>query len=555
MTNKEIAAQFTLLSKLMEVHAENAFKVRSYSIAAFRITQVQRELQNMSSEEIFSLEGIGAAIGNKISQLLETGKMDLLERMLTATPPGIVELLSIKGIGAKKVGIIWKEMGIESAGELLYACNENRLMNYKGFGKKSQQNIAEAIEFFMRQQGSFLYAQVEAFAFELLDRLKEYFRTEKIALTGSFARQAEVVTSLEYVLPFPEDAIREKLKGTALLQWGNTEKDILHYHVENGPKVLFHSCGEDEFAWKQFVTTGSEEFLLQFIKRFPKIPKKEMQEVTDVFIKADIPFIPAYLREDPAIIEKANENIVSNIIQPGDIKGIIHSHSDWSDGAHSIEKMAKQCIKMGLEYLVISDHSKSAFYAGGLSEDRIRAQHLLINELNAKLKPFHIFKSIECDILNDGSLDYNDGILSAFDLVITSVHSNLKMTEEKAMQRLLKAIEHPRTTILGHMTGRLLLSRPGYPVNFKKVIDACAANGVVIEINANPRRLDMPWQWISYALSKGVMISIDPDAHSLEEFPLTRYGVLVAQKGMLTPDKNLSSFSLAQFRDFLATRQ
>ncbi|MEO6893699.1 MAG: PHP domain-containing protein, partial [Ginsengibacter sp.] len=205
--------------------------------------------------------------------------------------------------------------------------------------------------------------------------------------------------------------------------------------------------------------------------------------------------------------------------------------------------------------LVLSDHSKAASYANGLTEDRVKAQHVLINSLNEKLSPFKIFKSIESDILNDGNLDYSNSVLSTFDLVIASVHSNLKMSEETAMKRLLKAIENPYTTILGHMTGRLLLSRKGFPLDYKKIIDACAANKVAIEINAHPRRLDMRWQWIEYALSKNVLLSIDPDSHSVSEFENTKYGVLVAQKGMLTAKNNLSSFTLAEFEDYLSKRR
>ena len=217
--------------------------------------------------------------------------------------------------------------------------------------------------------------------------------------------------------------------------------------------------------------------------------------------------------------------------------------------------MAEALKKSGFEYLVISDHSKAAFYANGLSEERILEQHQYIDELNKKLSPFKIFKSIECDILNDGSLDYSNSILSTFDLVIASIHSNLKMNEEKAMARLQGALSNPYVTILGHMTGRLLLSRNGYPVDHKKIIDLCAQNKIVIELNANPRRLDIDWQYIEYALEKNVMISINPDAHSIEGCQDIKYGVLVAQKAGLTKEQNLSSYSLQQFENFLSERR
>jgi DNA polymerase (family 10) len=273
------------------------------------------------------------------------------------------------------------------------------------------------------------------------------------------------------------------------------------------------------------------------------------------FSNLGLQFIPAPLREDPAALTLASSNSIPALIQPGDIRGIIHSHSNWSDGSNTIEEMALGAIERGLEYLVISDHSKSASYAQGLHEEKIREQHRYIDELNIKLAPFRIFKSIESDILNDGSLDYSNNVLATFDLVIASVHSNLKMSEEKAMARLLRAIENPYTTILGHLTGRLLLSRPGYPVDHDVIINACAANHVAIELNAHPRRLDMDWRHIKKALDKNVLISIDPDAHFIEGLDDTLYGVMVAQKAMVTKQNNLSSFSLADFEKFIAARK
>jgi DNA polymerase (family 10) len=242
-------------------------------------------------------------------------------------------------------------------------------------------------------------------------------------------------------------------------------------------------------------------------------------------------------------------------IQEDSIKGLIHCHSNWSDGANSIEEMALACIEKQWQYMVLSDHSASAFYANGLKADRVAAQHQQIDDLNKKLAPFRIFKSIESDILNDGSLDYEPTILSSFDLIIASIHSNLRMNIDTATNRLLKAIENPFTSILGHPTGRLLLSRAGYPINHKKIIDACAAHKVAIEINAHPRRLDLDWEWVDYAIDNGVLISINPDAHTLSGLTDVRYGVRVAQKSRLTPDMNLSSFSKIQFEQWLADRK
>ena len=244
--------------------------------------------------------------------------------------------------------------------------------------------------------------------------------------------------------------------------------------------------------------------------------------------------------------------MLNNIIELKDIKGIIHTHTKYSDGSNSIEEMAQHCMQKGYEYLVISDHSKSAFYANGLSVERIIEQHQEIDQLNLKYPNFKIYKSIESDILYDGSIDYEDNVLQMFDLVIASVHSNLRMTEEKAMERLIKAIENPHTTILGHLTGRLLLSRKGYPINHQKVIDACAENDVVIELNANPNRLDIDYKWIDYCQQKNVKIAINPDAHNLAGISDVRFGVIAARKGLLFKRNTLNTLTQSEFDDFIS---
>ncbi len=315
----------------------------------------------------------------------------------------------------------------------------------------------------------------------------------------------------------------------------------------------FYFAPRNSFYKTVFETSSSPAFLASWQERFI-IPAEPEQE-QDIFESAGIHFIPAPRRENPSVIDRAMTGKLPDTIRSSDIKGIIHSHSNWSDGSQTIEEMAKACITQGFEYLVISDHSKSAFYANGLSEERVKEQHQYINELNSRFAPFYIFKSIESDILNDGSLDYSDQILSTFDLVIASVHSNLKMSEEKAMGRLLAAIKNPHTRILGHPTGRLLLSRAGYPVDHRTLIDACAEYHVVVELNAHPRRLDIDWRWIEYALEKNVMISIDPDAHSIAGYHDIHYGVLSAQKAGVTASHNLSSFTLEEMKSFVSRRK
>ncbi len=536
--NYQIADSFSLLSKLMDIHGENSFKAKSYAAAAFNIEKLPVQLAEVDPAKIATYKGVGESTAKKVIEILQTGELKALTDLIAKTPPGVIEMLSIKGIGPKKISTIWKEMEIESIGELLYACQENRLLLFKGFGEKTQANVQQSIEFFLQHKDIHLFADVEAYALAIDKNLKDSFATARFELTGEFRRQMEVIHQLEWVTTAPAADVETLFtKNNFELK----EKQESSFTVKGPENILlqFHFATAENFGSVLFQTSASEEFLTAW----GTIDAAATEEI--IFEKKGINILPSCLRE-----EYSNDP-VPELIQLSSVKGIIHSHSNWSDGGTTIEAMAKHAQEKGYEYLVISDHSKSAGYANGLSVERIGQQHKYVDELNNKMKGFRIFKSIEADILGDGSLDYDDDVLATFDLVIASVHSNLKMNEEKAMMRLLNAIENPYTTILGHMTGRLLLSRNGYPLDHKKIIDACVANSVVIELNAHPRRLDIDWRWISYAIKKGALISIDPDAHELSGYEDIRYGVLAAQKGRLTAAQNLSSFSLNEFEDYL----
>ncbi|MEO6610527.1 MAG: PHP domain-containing protein [Chitinophagaceae bacterium] len=553
MDNSAIADNFDLLAKLMDIHGENSFKTKTYAVAAFNIEKLPMQLKDTPREKLFSIRGIGDSVGRKVTEMLDNGSLEILSEYISNTPPGVIEMLNIKGIGPKKIHTIWKEMEVESLGELLYACNENRLTLFNGFGEKTQKNVQEAIEFYFLNQGHFLYAQLDAIYPQVENYLKKLFSAEHVCVTGAYRRQSLTIEELEFVITETNEQIKPAFQTAQPPELLEENKDNLLYKLKNGLKLRLYT-GKVNITERQFLTTGNAEFIEGFIRAFPSVKLSAAGEEA-IFTAAKIPYILPCLRETDEIIEKAKKKKLPVLIQTGDIRSIIHSHSNWSDGSNTIEEMAEECIKKGLEYLVISDHSQTAFYANGLKEDRVREQHKQVDQLNATLKPFKIFKSIESDILNDGSLDYPEPVLKTFDLVIASVHSNLKMNEEKATTRLIRAIENPYTTILGHMTGRLLLSRNGYPVDHKKIIEACAANKVVIEINAHPRRLDIDWKWIPYALEKGVLLSIDPDAHYLHGFDDLKYGVLAAQKGGLTKENNLSSFGLKQFESFLKNKK
>jgi DNA polymerase (family 10) len=554
MNNDQLADNFTLLAKLMDIHGDNTFKSRSYSNAAYQINQLHIQLDTLTPAAINALKGIGDAIGKKIQEQLQTGILPLLQEYLDKTPAGIIEMLSIKGLGPKKIATIWKELEIETLGELLYACHENRLTLYKGFGEKTQQNIREAIEFYLQHQGQFLFAELEPWANLFLQQWNTAFPDQTTLTTGALCRQMETLPHLEYVTTV--DTIQAQAQ---LIDWqfsiDTIEADLLKVTSREGIQLYLYHTTPTQIYRQQFERSAADPFLQEWNQTIGWKENETYDSETAIFSKAGVHPIPAYRRESAAIIHSARAKALPSSIGTEDIRGIIHCHSQWSDGSDTLETMAKAACNMGLEYLVISDHSRSAFYANGLQADRVMAQHREIEKLNIALAPFTIFKSIESDVLSDGALDYPAEVLAQFDLIIASIHSNLKMPQEKAMHRLLTAVANPFTSILGHPTGRLLLSRSGYPVDHDRLLHACAEHKVVIELNAHPRRLDLDWRWIEKAQELGVLISINPDAHNIAGLKDIRYGVLVAQKAGLPASGNLSSRSLSDMRNFIAEQQ
>jgi len=553
LTNKEISAQFSTLAKLMDIHGENSKKAKSYTNAAFAIGKLPFEIEEAGIEALEGQFGIGQSIISNVLLIMDGEEIPELSGLLKTTPAGILELLKIRGIGPKKIGQLWKELDIQGPEDLLKACQANQLISLKGFATKTQSAIEEKVEFYFENKGTLLWSQAEQIMPSIEKMLSELCKERRYKILGDFYWQNETV-SLFTVLISTKDSTSpdEQLDFLPKDDWeflNLREGKWFHYKFKNSLSFQFVVVPEVEFEKQKFLESFSEEIQAELdlsgISKF--------DEEQQVFSELGIEFMPPYLRNSFSAFEKAQTGL-PKIIELADIKGVIHNHSQWSDGVHTIEEMAQACIDRGYEYFVLSDHSKTSSYAGGLGEERIIEQQKEIDALNQKLKPFRIFKSIECDILGDGSLDYEDAVLASFDVVICSVHQNLSMKEDKAMSRLLAAIENPYTSILGHMTGRLLTSRQGYPLDHKKIIDACAANEVAIELNANPRRLDMDWRWIEYAMKKDVLISINPDAHRTEGIDDIRYGVLVAQKGMLSPTMNVSSFSLDEFEEWLMTQ-
>ena len=555
LTNKDIASFFNELGGYMDLYGENAFRTKSYKNAYISIRKVDSPIAEMSDAEITAIKGLGKSTATKVREIIDTGTMQKLEDYKAKTPEGIQEMLKIKGFGAKKVRVIWKDLGAETLGELLYACNENRLIKLKGFGEKTQTDLKNKIEYFLKSQDKFRYATLEDEALLLIEKITKSITEAKVSLAGEMRRRLPIVQKIEILVGTDQDITQIFGKKTGLTLVNQPSEMMYDCKTANETPVKIMTCSPNEFGSKLFKYTGMRAFLEGFVAQNVGVDFTNLADETAVFEKANLPIIPPELREDEQSILLAKANQLPKLIEESDIKGVVHSHSTYSDGYNTLREMATYAKAQGFEYLVITDHSKSAFYANGLKPDRVLEQMAEIDALNAELAPFKIFKSIESDILSSGDLDYDDEILKQFDMIIASVHSNLKMDIDKATTRLITAIENPHTTMLGHPTGRLLLSREGYPIDYKKVIDACAKNDVSIEINANPYRLDLDWTWVKYATNQGVKISINPDAHSTNGIHDIRFGTLAARKGSLEIKDCLNALSVEAFEDYLTKRK
>lgn len=546
----------------MELHDENPFKIRSYQSALISLERGDQDIMGLSEKELAAIQGVGKSMVDAIQQLKETDTFPFLEELLAKTPEGILEVLQIKGLGPKKVKTLWEELGITSTHELMEACQSGKVAKIKGFGEKTQNTIIENLEFKASNAGKWLYADIEETIEKLQEILTEIAPNADLAIVGDFARKMEIITEAEFLFAADELAsVKSKIKAMDSIEWillDSGPRTLRGKLKEIELKVVVHFCAKEDFLWKKLSLIAAPLHLESLVDEkdtvAQKLQKKDYSTEEDFFSINNLQFIPAEMREGYGEIELAKENKVPELLEEKDLKGILHNHSTYSDGKHSLRQMAAYCRDLGFEYLGISDHSKTAFYAGGLTEDQIVKQHQEIDALNKEMAPFRIFKGIESDILSDGKLDYADEVLASFDFIVASVHSILNMDIKRATMRLIAAIENPYTTILGHPTGRLLLRRQGYPIDHKAIIDACAENNVVIEINANPWRLDLDWRWVRYAMDQGVMLSINPDAHAMEGYADMKYGVLVGRKGGLTKEMTMNALTGEEIANYFDSR-
>lgn len=554
MTRKEIAAVLEEIAVLLELSGENPFKSRSYSNVARQVLQSGDDIAQLAKEKrLRELKGVGDVLEQKITELVTTGQMSYHQELRAKFPETLFDLFQIPGLGAKRIKLLHEELGIATLGELEYACTENRLASLKGFGPKIQQNVLDGLAFAKRHQGQHLVSAGWEAANALLDWLREKTPVSRLEVAGSLRRRKEVVKDVDLLAAggAPEQIMAGFVRAPGVetvTGHGETKSSVV---LASGMAVDLRVVSEAQFPYALAHFTGSKEHNVVMRQR-AKDRKMKLNEYglfageerlvpcedeAALFAALGLPCIPPELREDRGEFEADTMPV---LIQRQDLLGVMHCHSTYSDGRSSVEEMTSGARTRGYRYIGFADHSQSAVYAGGLTPDDVARQHDEMDRVMEKIEGIRILKGIESDILADGSLDYDEKTLKRFDYVIASVHSKLTMTEREATQRLLAAIRNPHTTMLGHPTGRLLLSREGYPLDLDAIFDACAEQRVAIEINANPHRLDLDWRHVRKASERGVKLCIGPDAHSVDGLDDVEYGLGIARKGWLTKDHLLN---------------
>ena len=572
MDKQEIVHILEEIGTLLELQGESPFKSRAYSTGARIIAGLDTpQLQELArSGKLRSLKGIGIALAEKISQLVTTGHLPYYETLKQQVPTGLLEMLTIPGMGPKKVKALYDQLSITTVGELEYACHENRLVDLPGFGRKTQENILKGIDQLKQHRGQYLCHEAMQAAQPLFDALVTSELTARVALAGSLRRRQETIEQIDLVASTTEE---ERLR-TTVARWSLvgevliSEPAHLCLHLQGGVKADIHLVDDMAFPFALHTLTGNQAYLAAIqahaMQRGYVLDADSLRhgqervtcyEEAAIFAALGLSYIPPELREGLGEVEAAARGALPRLIDEQDIQGVFHVHSTWSDGMATIEEMARMAQGLGYRYLGLSDHSQSARYANGLDPDRVCEQHRLIDQVNAMFDGLTILKGSEVDILPDGSLDYPDDLLTQMDFVVASVHSRFNMPEAEMTARIIKAMHNPYVTMIGHLTGRLLLAREGYALDIDAIIAEAIRVGVIIELNANPHRLDLDWRYLRAAHAQGLMTSINPDAHSPAGLRDVTYGVGIARKGGVTTERVLNTRGLQDIQEWLAQRR
>jgi DNA polymerase (family 10) len=555
MPNLHAAAVAKLLAEYAArtaLRGGNPYRARAYRQAAENLVALSEPLAKVVAEgRLRDIPGVGEAIGDTIAALHATGTHPTLEKMRKEVPEGVLEMLAIPGLRPDKALKLHQELGISSIEELEEAAKQDRLKPIKGLGEALQAKVLQGIEIRRRAEGQrHIHRAAELLKAAEANLEKSRPELKRIQPAGDFRRGCELVRELSLVAEAP----RSKSVHNPAFTDGELKihvSDAAHYGA-----ALLHATGSEEHFRQLRAYAESKGYSLESdgLRSGGKLVAARSESA--IYSQLGLAFVEPELREGRGEIERAEAGELPVLVSDSDIRGILHAHTDRSDGVHTLEEMANATRKQGYSYFGVADHSESAQYAGGLNLDEIREQHAEVERLNAKYGArFKIFKGIESDILADGSLDYPDDVMDQFDFVVASVHSRFRMDPREQTERILRAVAHPCTTILGHMTGRQLLRRPGYELDIDRVLKACAKHGVTVEINANPWRLDLDWRWHRRALEFGCMMSINPDAHSMAEIALTHWGVAMARKGGVPKERVLNCLELPAFIEFLTRRR
>lgn len=584
MTKNEIADVLAQIGTLLELKGENPFKVRAYGAGARALEAIEEsELATLIAEDrLPSVKGIGDALAQKISELHTTGRLAFFEKLQASIEPGLVAMLEIPGLGPKKIRALHDKLGLTTIEGLAAACADGRVAGLEGFGEKSAQKIVEGIRNREAYGKRHLWWEAHEVAVPIVAGLRALKAVQRVEAAGSLRRGLETVGDLDFIVAATD--------VEPVVAWFTTQPHVKEVtargetkasvRFESGLQADLRIVPAEQFAFALHHFTGSKDHNVQLRQRAlargyslsewglvpaegegtakakaeqrQSLPAKDEQ---DIFRHLGLHFIPPELREGLGEIEAAERRELPRLVELADLRGAFHNHTTASDGRNTLVEMTAAAEALGWEYLGIADHSKASFQANGLHEDRLAAQVKEIHALNASGRfRTHVFTGIECDILPDGRLDFSDEVLATLDYVVVSVHSAFTQSEADMTARIIRAIEHPCTTMLGHATGRLLLRREGYRVDLEKVVDAAIANGVIIELNASPWRLDLDWRHWRKAAARGLLCAINPDAHETEGLAHVAAGVNAARKGGLTREQVFTTRSLSEVKTFLEVR-
>ncbi|MBK8041052.1 MAG: DNA polymerase/3'-5' exonuclease PolX [Verrucomicrobiaceae bacterium] len=573
MTREDAATIFERIATLLELKGENPFKTRAYRSGAEIVESFSGDIMKLAAEnQLAGIKGLGEALRDKLHEMATTGRLEFYEKLKAEFPDTLFELFDIQGLGPKKVAALYGQLGVGSVADLKRVCEDGTAAALSGFGEKTVKKILESIAFHEQHASEFRLDQVYPLAQTMLEALREHPNASRVEVCGSFRRGKETVHDLDFLVATkkPEEVIAAFVKlpeVVDVITQGPTKASV---HIKDGIQCDLRAVSSAEFPFALAYFTGSKEHNVAIRGRALQqglslneygftitkegVEAPEVHDERDLYRALGLDFIEPELRENTGEIDAAEHGRLPRLIELENLRGTFHNHTTASDGRATLRQMAEAAHDLGLQYLGISDHSKSSFQANGLDEKRLLAQIAEIRELNAELDGLHLFAGCEVDILKDGSLDFSDEILSQLDYAVASVHNVFNLPEAEMTKRIIRAIENPHITMLGHLTGRLLLQRPAYAVNIPAIIEAAAANGTIIELNCSGWRLDMDWRWWRMARDKGVKCSINPDAHSTEGLQALIYGIKVARKGWLRREDVINCLPLDEVKKALGRK-